>query len=74
MLGRPQEGNEVVLTMGLWIDLIIWLPVDESIFLIILQAVLLIVMSKMEIHGYPQLTNRSRRRRRLLLGAAWSPS
>jgi len=69
MLGRPQEGNEVVLTMGLWIDLINWLPVDESIFLVILQAVLLIVMSKMEIHGYPQLTNRSRRRRRLLLGA-----
>ncbi|XP_039852795.1 uncharacterized protein LOC120711371 [Panicum virgatum] len=69
MLGRPQEGNEVVLTMGLWIDLINWLPVDGLIFLVILQEALMIVMSKMQIHGYPQLTNRSRRRRRLLLGA-----
>jgi len=72
MLGRPQEGNEVVLTMGLWIDLINWLPVPGGwidFLLVILQEALLIVMSKMQIHGYRQLTNRSRRRRRLLLGA-----
>jgi hypothetical protein len=69
MLARPQEGNEVVLTMGLWIDLLNWFPGNGTIFLSTLQAVSLIVMSKMPIHGYPQLTNRSRRRRRLLLGA-----
>ncbi|KAF8653728.1 hypothetical protein HU200_061840 [Digitaria exilis] len=69
MLGRPQEGNEVVLIMGLWIDLVNWLPVIGSMFMGILQAALLIIMSKMQIQGDSQLTKRSRRRRRFHLGA-----
>ncbi|CAL5013569.1 unnamed protein product [Urochloa decumbens] len=70
MLGRPQEGNEVVLTMGLWINLVNWLPVVGLMFMGILQAALLILMSKkMELRGTCQLTSRSRRRRRLHLGA-----
>ncbi|CAO2211518.1 unnamed protein product [Urochloa humidicola] len=70
MLGRPQEGNEVVLTMGLWINLVNWLPVVGPMFMGILQAALLIVMSKkMKLRGTCQLTSRSRRRRRLQLWA-----
>ncbi|CAL5005247.1 unnamed protein product [Urochloa decumbens] len=70
MLGRPQEGNEVVLIMGLWIDLVNWLPVVGPMFMGILQAALLILMSKkMELRGTCQLTSRSRRCRRLQLWA-----
>ncbi|KAG0524479.1 hypothetical protein BDA96_07G215000 [Sorghum bicolor] len=67
MLRRPQEGNEVVLFMGLWIDLATWLPVVGLMFGGILQVALLIVMSKMQLRGASQQTSRSQRRRRLLL-------
>lgn len=67
MLRRPQEGNEVVLIMGLWIDLVIWLPVVGLMFDGILQVALLIVMSKMQLRGASQQTSRSQRCRRLLL-------
>ncbi|CAD6264751.1 unnamed protein product [Miscanthus lutarioriparius] len=67
MLRRPQEGNEVVLIMGLWIDLVIWLPVVGPMFDGILQVALLIVMSKMQLRGASQQTSRSQRCRRLLL-------
>ncbi|CAL5001108.1 unnamed protein product [Urochloa decumbens] len=70
MLGRPQEGNEVVLIMGLWIDLVNWLPFFGPMFMGILKAALLILMSKkMELRGTCQLTSRSRRCRRLQLWA-----
>ncbi|KAG0524478.1 hypothetical protein BDA96_07G214900 [Sorghum bicolor] len=69
MLGRPQEGNEVVLFMGLLIDLVTWLPVVAPMSMGILQAALLILMSKMKLRGASQLTSQSRRRRRLLLWA-----
>nr|CAB3483510.1 unnamed protein product [Digitaria exilis] len=68
MLGRPQEGNEVVLIMGLWINLVNWLQIIGPMFMGILQAALLILMSKMQLQGDSQLTKRSRRRRRLQLG------
>ncbi|CAL5013567.1 unnamed protein product [Urochloa decumbens] len=52
MLGRSQEGNEVVLIMGLWIDLVNCFPVVGMMFMGILQAALLILMSKrMELRG-----------------------
>jgi hypothetical protein len=69
MLGRPQEGNEVVLFMGLLIDLVTWLPVVAPMSMGTLQAALLILMSKMKLRGASQLTSQSRRRRRLLLWA-----
>ncbi|KAJ1269192.1 hypothetical protein BS78_07G191600 [Paspalum vaginatum] len=53
MLGRPQEGNEVVLIIGMWIDLSTRLLVVGSMFMGIL----------------PALTSRSQRRRRLQLWA-----
>ncbi|CAO2162729.1 unnamed protein product [Urochloa humidicola] len=70
ILGRPQEGNEVVLTMGLWIDLVNCLPVVGPMFMGILQAALLILMSKkMQLRGTCQLTSRYRYRRQLQLWA-----
>ncbi|CAO2202561.1 unnamed protein product [Urochloa humidicola] len=70
MLGRPQEGNEVVLIMGLWIDLVNCFPVVGSMFMGIPQAALLILMSKkMQLRGTCQLTSRSRRHRQLQLWA-----
>ncbi|KAJ1269193.1 hypothetical protein BS78_07G191700 [Paspalum vaginatum] len=69
MLGRPQEGNEVVLLMGIWIDLVTWLPFITPIFTGILPLVLLILMSKMQLRGASQLTSRARGCRRLQLWA-----
>ncbi|XP_066333090.1 uncharacterized protein [Miscanthus floridulus] len=69
MLGRPQEGNEVVLFMGMLIDLVTWVPVVAPMCMGTLQAALLILMSKMKLRGASQLTSQSRRRRRLLLWA-----
>ncbi|CAO2184295.1 unnamed protein product [Urochloa humidicola] len=69
MLGQPQEGNEVVLVMGLWMDLVIWLPIVDPLFKTILQAALLILMSKMQLRGASQLTSWSLQRRRLQLWA-----
>ncbi|CAO2207292.1 unnamed protein product [Urochloa humidicola] len=69
VLGRPQEGNDVVLVMGLWIDLVGWLPILDPVFKGILQAALLVLISKIPLRGASQLTSRPGRHRRLQLWA-----
>ncbi|KAL6614911.1 hypothetical protein ACP70R_037181 [Stipagrostis hirtigluma subsp. patula] len=81
MLARPQEGNEVVLLMGLCIDLVdqvvmtATMKYDDTVYYPsdaiggILKVALLIVMSKLKLRGAPQLLSQPRRHRQLLLWA-----
>ncbi|KAL6614914.1 hypothetical protein ACP70R_037184 [Stipagrostis hirtigluma subsp. patula] len=89
MLGQPQEGNEVVLIMGLCtalFDLLISTRTVKRLLLFFVQInnddplpwvtvvgtlkmLFLILMSKLQLRGAPQLMRRPRRRRQLLLGA-----